>query len=95
MKQRGSTRTCASTKWPMRTLAMTGMVTVSTICLIILGSLYDAVSTVVCGSEGARRIAAHHPSNTASRSNICRYTLERHNGTRLYMYVSVVQSYGG
>ena len=35
------TRTCASTKWPMRTFAITGIVTASTISLIILGSLYN------------------------------------------------------
>mmetsp|Transcript_83567 Transcript_83567/g.215227 ORF Transcript_83567/g.215227 Transcript_83567/m.215227 type:complete len:255 (+) Transcript_83567:745-1509(+) len=59
--------TCASTKWPMRHLAMTGMDTALTIALIIFGSDMRATPFCMRMSAGifSRAITAHAPASSA------------------------------
>jgi hypothetical protein len=65
-----SRRTWHSTKWPIRALAMTGMVTVSMISLIILGSLMRATPPWDRMSAGtrSRAMTADAPASSAIRA---------------------------
>lgn len=64
---------------PIRTLAMTGIVTASTISLIILGSLCNVcMSSERCSTI---RASTHHTSYTAIRTNVSGDTFQCHYGT--------------
>ncbi len=63
-------RICASTKCPMRTFAMTGMLTASMMPLIILGSLMRATppSTRMSAGTRSRAMTAVAPAASAMRA---------------------------
>ena len=67
----------------MRTLAMTGMVTASTISLIMEWSLYRRTVSTFAIVRHCEHSVTHHTRHTASGTNIRRHALERHDGTRL------------
>ena len=62
--------TCASTKWPMRHFAMTGMETASWIPSIIFGSLMRETPPAARMSAGirSRAMTAHAPASCAMRA---------------------------
>lgn len=70
---------------PIRTFAMTGMVTASTIDCIICGSLWMRDNTsaphLVC-NRPKKDEGTHHPGDASFLTDICRDALERHNCTR-------------
>ncbi|PON62978.1 hypothetical protein PanWU01x14_134250 [Parasponia andersonii] len=65
-----ASRIWASTKWPMRALAMTGMVTACLISLMSWGSLIRATPPWARMSAGtrSRAMTAHAPASSAIRA---------------------------
>ena len=64
----------------MRTLAMTGMVTASTICLIICGSLWYSGQSPHVSEDRRNHNDTDHSSDAAVGPDVSRNTLERHDG---------------